>query len=246
MPTPGVRASKRLRAGPAAEAPSVVVGELGGATGSAEWARALLREPPEQEERGPVPRKRRRGSGGGSSGGPQLLWDRARMHQHLDLSGSGRTVVTTGCAGYGAALARRDRGGTAEVRRRSGGGAARGKGAADQSVVVWELEVLAEGVGGFAFGVTAAGTGKPFKSLGSRPDAWVLHSSGALLHNRTQTPLGPAAEYGAGDAVGVRVASSGALSFSLNGKVLPSGVELPSGKYLLCVQPYMGGAARLC
>ena len=223
-----------------------MVDELGSATGSAEWALALLREPPEEEEVGPGPvrrRKRRRDGSGG--GGPQLRWDRARMHQHLDLSESGRTVVTTGCAGYGAALARRDRGGTAEVRRRSGGGAARGEDAAAPSVAVWEMEVLAEGVGGFAFGVTAAGTGKPFKSLGSRPDAWVLHSSGALLHNRAQTPLGPAAEYGAGDAVGVRVASSGALSFSLNGKVLPSGVELPTGKYLLCVQPYMGGAARL-
>lgn len=53
----------------------------------------------------------------------------------------------------------------------------------------WRVQVLCEGVGGFAVGVAAKRAYYPFKSLGNRPDTWVLHSSGLLLHNRKQTAL---------------------------------------------------------
>ena len=245
VPRSGTRASKRLRDGPA-ESPTLsgaAVEFLDSATGTADWARALLEEPVAGAER--RPRKRQRSSAAGalapSRSSSQLRWDRSKMHQHLTLSDSGRTVVTTGCAGYGGVLAKWEGSGAAEVRVAAKKKSA--KGVKCDVEYAWGLEVLAEGVGGFAFGLAAANTSKPYKSLGNRPDAWVWHSSGFMLHNRKTKKV--AGEYGVGDAVGVHLSSAGHLRFSLNGKLLDSGVVLPEGKYTLCCQPYMGGGARL-
>ena len=111
---------------------------------------------------------------------------------------------------------------------------------------------MCEGVGGFAAGVAMKNTPYPFKSLGNRKDAWVIHSSGILLHNRSQTSLLKGKcktqtwEYGEGDIVDVVVeTSAGVLRFEINGKNVDREILLPAGEYVLCCQPYMGGAARL-
>ena len=64
------------------------------------------------------------------------------------------------------------------------------------------------------------------------------------------TPLADAAlaeAYGDGDIIAVRVGADGCLDFSLDGQRswLRAGLVLAAGKYCLCCQPYMGGAARL-
>ena len=101
------------------------------------------------------------------------------MHQHLELSDSKSTVVTSGCAGYGAVLARRTNA-TASVEKKGGGkGATKGG-------WYWEVGVLDTGVGGFSLGLCSAALPKPYKSLGNHPMAWVWHATGAILHNRTR------------------------------------------------------------
>ena len=127
----------------------------------------------------------------------------------------------------------------------------------DSSVRRWRVEVMCEGVGGFAVGVARKTTAYPFKSLGNRGDAWVLHSSGHLLYNRSQTLLGrcrghgkgdhevDSNEYGEGDVIEVHVRAGGELGFTINNEPLECGVVLPPGEYVLCCQPYMGGGARL-
>ena len=122
------------------------------------------------------------------------------MHQHLELSASGRTVVTTGCAGYGGVMAlahadtkARARGkakgkakGTAisgdsaaavvqrHVAGRKGGGEGEGEGGG-----AWHVECVAVGVGGFAVGVAEAGAKGPYKSWGRRSDSSLSRSASA-------------------------------------------------------------------
>jgi hypothetical protein len=119
---------------------------------------------------------------------------------------------------------------------------------------IWRVQVMCEGVGGFAVGVASKNTAYPFKSLGNRGDAWVLHSSGHLLYNRSQTALergrdgererGGGAEYGEGDVIEIEVWADGRLGFKINEEEVGTGVVLPPGEYVLCCQPYMGGGGQ--
>ena len=101
-------------------------------------------------------------------------------------------------------------------------------------------------------GVARRDAAYPFKSLGNRGDAWVLHSSGHLLHNRSVTALskeggggGEVCEYGEGDVVEVQVGAGGQLGFRVGGEEVRVRAVLPAGDYVLCCQPYMGGGGRL-
>ena len=186
-------------------------------------------------------------------------WDRRRAHQHLTVSPCGKSVATTGCAGYGACFAVGEKIATGNER----------------TTRRWDVKILRTGTGGFALGVARADFPKPFKSLGNHPYSWVLHSRGRLLHNR-QTLVEHVADdqgssFGEGDILSVVVvlcpaqphSSSSAvhwLHFLRNGKAFGFGageqqeqkggairIELPRGKQLvLAVQPYMGGAAAIC
>ena len=109
------------------------------------------------------------------------------------------------------------------------------------------MEVLREGVGGFAVGVASNRLAvRPFKSLGNSAGAWVLHSRGELLHDRRV--LGTAEPYAAGDVLSVQLSERRELSFALNGVSLAgcgAKLEREAAGYSLAVQPYMGGAARI-
>ena len=94
-----------------------------------------------------------------------LDWDRRRCHQHLTISSGGGAVATTGCAGYGGVVATSSRSGPRNA--------------------AWAVRCVRVGSGGWAVGVCASKSiGKPYKSLGKHPAALVLHSSGAVHHNR--------------------------------------------------------------
>ena len=198
--------------------------------GSAEWVQALFNAPARKLT------KVLRPTGGGVTA---TQWDRRRAHQHLTLSQCGRVVATTGCAGYGAALAKPPT-------------------AAKQSTALrWDVEVLRLGTGGFAVGVARADTPSPFKSLGNSPAAWVVHCDGRTMHNRA-TLFHPGSTFGVGDVISVCLApceeaSEGSsavgdrwLCFEKNGVPVGTGYVLPAKTaFTLAVQPYMGGAARL-
>lgn len=184
----------------------------------------------------------------GISPNSDIIWNISNMHQHLELSESRRIVVTTGCAGYGGVM-------TASVDIKSrkktdtvgnNGHVAEVKSSSKAiKETTWTLKVLCEGVGGFSCGVSLVNAGRPFKSLGNRPDCWVLHSSGQLMHNRHRKDL--SISYEADDIIQVKVTSAGKLKFILSrsSTEVDAGVTLPNGKYVLCCQPYMGGAAAL-
>ena len=167
-----------------------------------------------------------------------LMWDGRKMHQHLQISRSKRTVATTGCAGYGAILA---------CSQKSEGYIIVGKKPSSSGTAVrWSIEVLTEGTGGFAVGVCLANAKGPFKSMGNRPDSWVLHSSGNLLHNRTSVSLKSCQNgYSAGDTIDIILTSEGELEFKICEKEIYANIVVPSGKYTLCCQPYMGGVGRI-
>lgn len=167
---------------------------------------------------------------------PNVIWNAGHMHQHLELSNSSRTVVTSGCAGYGGVMAKSSgKNQTSHFAEVISTKKAIGK--------TWALRILCEGVGGFAFGVALSSASKPFKSLGNRPDCWVLHSSGEILHNRHRTNI--SLPYAAEDTVQVKVDDNGTLSFIVEADEVKTNVVLPQGKYILCCQPYMGGAATI-
>lgn len=171
---------------------------------------------------------------------PAITWDMKRMHQHLQLSASGRTVMTTGCAGYGGVLAGSEI--TATVLKNTN---------SKSIAATWKVKCRCEGVGGFSVGVCIASASGPYKSFGNRPDSWVLHSSGKLLHNRQIFDVSNCPDgYMADDEIEVRVSQQGQLSFVLNGSansVIATDKELvlAAGKYILCCQPYMGGSATI-
>jgi hypothetical protein len=187
------------------------------------WAQALF--------------SRAAGSKSRSSGGP---WERRRAHQHLTLSPCARVIATTGCAGYGAALAKSP---TA---------------AQQPKALLWKVEVLRLGTGGFAVGVAHAKLPSPFKSLGNNPAAWVVHCDGRTLHNRaTLSDDEAGSSFDVGDTISILLAPASKgkggtrrLSFEKNGGAVGAVCQLPAaaasgGGYTLAVQPYMGGAALL-
>ncbi len=145
----------------------------------------------------------------------QSTWDAARMHQHLELSESSRTVATTGFHGYGAVVAH-------------------------GCATAWTVEVRQLGTGGFALGVIEAAASGPFKSLASRADAWVWQAHGGIFHCKKKTP---APGYGQGDLLTVRLLP-GVMHLTRNGRSAAT-VPLPPGTYALCCQPFKHGVARL-
>jgi hypothetical protein len=162
-----------------------------------------------------------------------LTWDTKKMYnKHLELSSCRREVATTGCAGYGAALACAD--GAAVISEKKSGGKA----------ATWSVEMLEEGKGGFSVGVCLANTNAPFKSMGKRPDSWVLHNSGLLLHNHGESNWLENG-YSVGDVIEIKLSAIGELSYTINDALVQTTVIVPPGKYVLCCQPYMGGACRL-
>ena len=168
------------------------------------------------------------------SGSP--VWDAVKHHQHLRRSTSGRAIATTGEAGYGAALAKRD----------------------PKSLAGGAVRAVRLGVGGFAVGLVRAAMRPPFKSLGRSEHAVaVYHSSGTLEGGgKAARAFGP--DFAEGDLIEVRLrppssakgkAKGGAMDviFMKNGVevgVAVSGVEA-HGNLVLAVQPYMGGVALL-
>ena len=109
-------------------------------------------------------------------------------------------MCTTGCAGYGAVLARRTdamatvtaasntAAKTAKQQKKQTKKKGKGTTAATDGKEAggWylEVEVLDTGTGGFSLGLCAATLQKPFKSLGNNPLSWVWHADGSILHNR--------------------------------------------------------------
>ena len=153
---------------------------------------------------------------------PRWFWNRAKTHQHLELSKSKFRVATIGCAGYGASLAA-------------------SRGGVDGS---WEfsVKVLKVGVGGFAVGLASASFQKPFKSIGKHPFSWVYHSTGSFWHNKKDL-IQWGAPYGEGDKIQVKL-SGGTALFFLNGKKQGS-CAITGKEFLPAIQPYMGGVGEL-
>jgi hypothetical protein len=156
-------------------------------------------------------------------------WHSKRHHQHLTVSPSGQSVATTGCAGYGVAIA-----------------------ASASGCHSWLVQAVHHGVGGFGVGLAYPHWKGPFKSIGSASTAdafGVYHSSGAFISQRREhASWGP--PYAPGDSVGVQVdTTSGSVTFSVNNQeVGPAPGLVPVGlrkKVELAVQPFMGGVARL-
>ena len=184
-----------------------------------------------------------------------VKWNSKRHHQHLTVSDSGRSVATTGCAGYGAALSE-------SVVLTSGGS------------LLWEVEAKSFGVGGFAVGVAQDQWKGPYKSLGrsasTAADAFVLggayHSSGNLLTSQASTvnkkedsncalwaaPFGPGAKLSVQlehliNEAKSKQSSTLQVTFLLDGELAGS-VVVPGtigNRFALAVQPYMGGVAQL-
>lgn len=204
-----------------------------------------------------------------STTGLRCRFNRKRHHQHLSLSKSAASVATTGCAGYGCALASPIAAGTpggncigtAASAPKTEGGAKQPPSDAGTTATTSEWQVAAKhfGVGGFAVGVARSAWKGPYKSIGKTVGAGaVYHSTGCLLASRKVTEnFGP--EYEAGDIITVRLSgpfparkpqknTAGlVLSFAVNGAWLGRDTTLPAsaGPYVLAVQPYMGGVARI-
>ena len=169
--------------------------------------------------------------GGGGEGAWQ--WDTGKTHQHLMTGGEHNSrVVTFGCAGYGASVAK------ARVSQKQG------------KKLTFEVLCVSEGVGGFSVGIVHKSFHRPFKSIGKHPLAWVYHSSGSFWHNSEEI-----VEWGkpftANDVVRVVVAHDGRLRFWLNGvqqgviNLDVSSADRGIIPFLPACQPYMGGCGAL-
>jgi hypothetical protein len=171
------------------------------------------------------------------SNAQKTKWNTAKTHQHLQVSASGRTVCTVGCAGYGASLV--------------------SPAVSHAHAHHWEIEVLRKGVGGFAVGLVSSKIKSPYKSLGNHPQGWMLKSTGELFHNRKVVMS--CEEYSEGDIIVVVVMSGKEkkgrdahfhkiLKGSKKKELLVS-LSLDcfkgAGDVMLACQPYMGGAARI-
>ena len=165
-----------------------------------------------------------------STSGPNAVWDALKHHQHLTRSASGKSIATTGVAGYGAALAKR----------------------IGPSCLRWAVRAVRLGVGGFAVGLVKRSMKAPYKSIGRSEHAIAVYHSSGQLEGDGKEARSFGAEYGAGDVIEVvlRPAAKRAhdVVFLLNGAevgIAARGVPgLPDGA-LLAVQPYMGGVALL-
>jgi len=79
--------------------------------------------------------------------------------------------------------------------------------------------------------------------------AWMWHATaGDLMHNRTRSTL-KIGESEEGATLSITIHPNGHMFFNKKGaRVGPSVAPvaiLPKGRYVLCCQPYMGGAARI-
>ena len=140
--------------------------------------------------------------------------------------------MTTGCAGYGAAL------GAENCVLKS-------------AEVRYDVRASRFGVGGFGVGLVRASMSKPYKSIGTSASCVaVYHSSGTLRLGASEDPFGPGFEPGDAVAVILRPSSSKGFDvvFEVNGEEV--GVLRRTGlkardSLSLAVQPYMGGIAVL-
>ena len=174
---------------------------------------------------------------------PSPCFDARRHHQHLERSASGRSIATTGVAGYGVALV--------------------AKPTAGASFGAWEVVAVRFGVGGFGVGVVRKSMRPPYKSIGKSPDALGAYlANGSWAHAGVEVPFGPA--YAPGDRIGVTIRPAAwtatkakkvtkatkvarEIVFFLNGTEVGAvaASSLGSEELQLAVQPYMGGVALL-
>lgn len=162
---------------------------------------------------------------GGSS---SVMWDPAKHHQHLTRSKGGRSVATTGVAGYGAAIAKR----TPNCRR-------------------WAIRAVRFGIGGFAIGLVRSGMRPPFKSIGRSADAIAVYHCSGQLEGGGKAPRAFGSGYDEGDLIemALRPAAKGKAHDAVllrNGEEVGVAARgLAADTVLLAVQPYMGGVAML-
>jgi hypothetical protein len=174
---------------------------------------------------------------------PTPCFDARRHHQHLERSASGRSIATTGVAGYGVALV--------------------AKPTAGASFGAWEVVAVRFGVGGFGVGVVRNSMRPPYKSIGKSPDALGAYlANGSWAHAGVEVPFGPA--YAPGDRIGVTIRPAAwtatkakkvtkatkvarEIVFFLNGTEVGAVAASSRGseELQLAVQPYMGGVALL-
>jgi len=152
---------------------------------------------------------------------PGCKWVRSQTHQHITLSAKGYTAATTGCAGYGVALATPARS--------------------------YSVTPLHFGSGGFAIGLVDQKWQGPLKSMAKNPNACLgaYHNSGLLNENTVP-------EFFENDRLKVALEDLSGKSgrqacFYLNGELVK---KIAIGKadkreFVLAVQPYMGGCARI-
>lgn len=158
-----------------------------------------------------------------------------RHHQHLTRSRSGRSVMTTGCAGYGAALGAKCVVGAATVR--------------------YGVRAARFGVGGFGVGLVRAHMPRPYRSIvGSAACVAVYLSSGRVRRGGGgdgDATFGPT--FKPGDVIAVILRRSSEtesafdVAFEVNGEevcVFQTGLKARD-TISLAVQPYMGGVAVL-
>ena len=185
----------------------------------------------------------------------KCTFDARRHHQHCERSASGRSIATTGVAGYGAALVANPAASASSAHR------------------AWEVVAVRFGVGGFGVGVVRNSMRPPYKSISKSPDALGAYlSNGCWVHAGVEVRFGPA--YAPGDRIGVALrpaspnascgpggtttkAAKGAkaakatkrtreIVFFLNGKEVGVAATWAGAEELqLAVQPYMGGVALL-
>lgn len=190
------------------------------------------------------------------------MWSPRHCHQHLMLSRNRRIVATVGCAGYGACFASSEpeksapkKQKTTEKKKKKAKPSAKNckrTSNASNHLVDASVKVLRFGTGGFAVGAALSTRFRfPFKSVGKHPFGVAYKEDGSLWHNKVEhEEFGQG--YQEGDVVRVIVTSDHAISFHVNGK--PHGAPFSlcsavsaagSNKFVLAVQPYMGGAAML-
>ena len=177
--------------------------------------------------------------------------DARRCHQHLSISPDGRSVATTGLAGFGVALCRLD--GVGLLVADAPLAAKKPKSSEGRR---WSVRVARLGVGGFGVGVVKGGMKPPYKSIGKSAAAvGAYHNSGRWTGQGADLDFGR--PYGEGDVIDVvlRPGAGGKggreVAFCLNGEEVgcvgvPPHLTTGSQDLLLAVQPYMGGVATLC
>ena len=168
-----------------------------------------------------------------------------KTHQHLTISPDLHTIATTGCAGYGVSLTQPSPSSPPSS-------------SSSPSQKEYKIEVVHLGTGGFGVGLATIKWRGPYKSVGKSQYSYgVYHSSGELHANgKTVESFAPA--YNDGDVITISLVGDNLekkkkksdgreVVFRLNGEVVGK-VCIPShdkDEYICCIQPYMGGVARL-